>query len=49
MVVGYLMKEMALIQLVDWKDEPILAKSHIQLLYYVCGICYSMRVELRCD
>jgi hypothetical protein len=42
----YLMKEMALIH---WEDEPVLAKHCFQLLYYVCGICFSMRAEYRCS
>ncbi|MDB5335406.1 MAG: hypothetical protein JWN70_1025 [Planctomycetaceae bacterium] len=42
----YLMKEMALIQ---WRDEPILAEHCFQLLYFICGICFSMRAEYRCS
>lgn len=42
----YLMKEMALIH---WEDEPALAKHCFQLLYSVCGVCFSMRAEYRCS
>jgi hypothetical protein len=42
----YLMKEMALIH---FDHEPELAKHCFQLLYHVCGICFGIRVEYRCD
>jgi hypothetical protein len=40
----YLMKELALIH---WNEEPSLAEACFQLVYYVCGICFSMRCEYR--
>jgi hypothetical protein len=42
----FLMKEMAV---VHHDHEPELAKHCFQLLYYVCGICFSMRAEYRCS
>jgi hypothetical protein len=42
----YLMKELALIH---WRDEPILASACFQLLYLVCGICFSIRAEYHCS
>jgi hypothetical protein len=45
-VVHYLMKEMAL---VHFDHEPELAKACFQLLYYICGVCFSIRAEYRCD
>jgi hypothetical protein len=42
----FLMKEMAIIH---YDNEPELAKHYFQLLYYICGICFSMRAEYRCS
>jgi hypothetical protein len=44
--IAYLMKEMALIH---WTDEPVLEEHCFQLLYSICGICFSIRAEYRCD
>jgi hypothetical protein len=46
MDVPYLMKEMAVIH---HDNEPERAKHYFQLLYYICGICFSMRAEYRCS
>lgn len=42
----YLMKELAIIH---WKDEPALAAECFRLLYYACGICFSLRAEYHCS
>ena len=41
----YWMKEMALI---DWRDEPVLAEHYFLLLYYVCGVCFSVSAHYSC-
>ena len=46
MTAMFLMKELALIH---WKDEPALTQHCIQLLYSVCGICFSLQAEYRCS
>jgi hypothetical protein len=42
----FLMKEMALIH-VD--AEPELEKHYFQVVYYICCVCFSIRVEYRCS
>lgn len=42
----YYMQELAVIH---HDDEPVLDEHCIQLLYYICGICASMRAEYRCS
>ena len=42
----FLMKEMAVIH---HDYEPELAKEYFQLLYSICGICFSIRAEYRCS
>jgi len=44
--VPFLMKDLAMIH---QTDEPVLAAHCFQLLYSVCGICFSIRAEYRCS
>lgn len=45
---GFLMKELAVIHHDDPETLPMLDEEFFQLLYSVCVLCFSVRVEYRC-